>query len=92
MLRVTSQNTSQRSVGLNIQAFFRDLVMAHADMHHPQAQALADMFAQKVQESEWLELSNGLTFEKKFDPAPEQQPNSWMNDIEVQAPGTAPGL
>lgn len=71
MLKIkTSQN---RGVGLNIQAHMRDLLMSHANMEITQAQELADLFAQTVAASDWLELSNGMTFNKKFDPAASAQ-------------------
>lgn len=70
MLKIkTSQN---RGAGLNIQAHMRDLLMSHANMEITQAQELADLFAQTVAASEWLELSNGMTFNKTFDPAASQ--------------------
>ena len=64
-----AQQQGDQGVGLNIQAFMRDLLMSHAQMEIKQAQALADLFAEKVAESDWVELSTGLTFEKSFDPA-----------------------
>lgn len=65
------QQPGSQQAGLNIQAHVRDLLMSEASMPVAQAQQIADKFAQTVQNSSWVELSNGLTFERKFDPAKE---------------------
>lgn len=89
-IKTTQQNQQnqqdQRGVGLNIQAHMRDLLMSHTSMDIQQAQSLADMFAQKVTESDWLETSTGLTFEKSFDPIAakqdrERQKSPWPADM-----------
>ena len=70
MLQIKKAQTfPDQTGGLNIQAHLRDLLMSEASMPITQAQQIADMFAQTVQTSNWLELSSGLTFERKFDPS-----------------------
>ncbi len=100
MLKI--KTAQDRGVGLNIQAHMRDLLMSHANMDIQQAQTLADLFAQKVTESDWLETSTGLTFEKSFDPAEAKQererqrspfPPDMMNrGIDQGVSDAAPGL
>lgn len=101
MLQIKTAQQDQRGVGLNIQAYMRDLLMSHANMEIHQAQSLADLFAQKIAESDWLETSTGLTFEKSFDPITAKQerekqrspfPADMNRGIDQGVSGVAPGL
>jgi hypothetical protein len=86
-------------VGLNLQAYFRDLAMAEFGVPIQQAQAAADKFAEMVQSSEWLELSNGMATWQKKDietqqPARKSPFPEWMTrnpgiggDVSDAAPG-----
>ncbi len=65
-----------QQVGLNIQSHLRDLLMSEVNMPIEQAQAIADKFTAMATNSDWLETSTGVTWEKTFTPSrlSEEQP------------------
>ena len=67
----------RRGPGLNIQGHVRDLIMSELNVPIQKAQEVADKFAEMVESSQWLELSNGMaTWRRKetFQEQPSMNP------------------
>lgn len=59
-------------IGYSIPAIVREIAMDHLGTDvcpHPLAQRLADAVNDHLCGADWLELRNGLTFERAFDPS-----------------------
>lgn len=58
-----------KDVGISIPSCIRAYAMSEHGMDHVKADRLATSVENHLQGADWLQLSNGLTFDRGFDPS-----------------------